>query len=49
LEQKRINRALISVFYKEGLDKIALKLNELGVEIFSTGGTRSFLESLGIT
>lgn len=48
MERKRISRALISVFYKEGLDSIAIKLNELGVEIFSTGGTRSFLESLGI-
>lgn len=48
-ESKRIKRALISVYYKEGLDQIALKLNELGVEIFSTGGTRSFMEDLGIT
>ncbi|MEZ5172558.1 MAG: bifunctional phosphoribosylaminoimidazolecarboxamide formyltransferase/IMP cyclohydrolase PurH, partial [Bacteroidia bacterium] len=48
-ESKRIKRALISVYYKEGLEQIALKLNELGVEIFSTGGTRSFMEDLGIT
>jgi phosphoribosylaminoimidazolecarboxamide formyltransferase/IMP cyclohydrolase len=47
-EERPIQRALISVFYKDGLDQIALKLQSLGVEIYSTGGTRSYLEALGI-
>ncbi|MFT6716227.1 MAG: phosphoribosylaminoimidazolecarboxamide formyltransferase/IMP cyclohydrolase [Saprospiraceae bacterium] len=46
--EKQIKSALISVFDKENLDEIVLKLNELGVEIFSTGGTQTFIESLGV-
>ncbi|MFM2285886.1 MAG: hypothetical protein RLZZ543_1383, partial [Bacteroidota bacterium] len=45
---KRIQSALISVFYKDGLDSIARKLQSLGVTVYSTGGTRSFLEDLGL-
>ena len=45
---KRIQSALISVFYKDGLDSIARKLQSLGVTVYSTGGTRSFLEELGL-
>jgi len=44
----KIRTALISVFYKEGLEPVIRKLNELGVEIYSTGGTYSFIESLGV-
>lgn len=44
----KIKNALLSVFYKDGLDEIALELNRLGVNIYSTGGTQSFLEGLGI-
>lgn len=44
----KIKSALISVFDKSGLDKIVLKLNELGVTIYSTGGTQSFIEGLGV-
>lgn len=47
-ELKGIRTALISVFYKDGLDAIARKLHELGVIIYSTGGTQLFLEKLGI-
>jgi phosphoribosylaminoimidazolecarboxamide formyltransferase/IMP cyclohydrolase len=47
-ELKGIRTALISVFYKDGLESIALKLHELGVTIYSTGGTQTFLEKLGI-
>lgn len=36
---KKIKSALISVFHKDGLQEILEKLNELGVEIISTGGT----------
>ncbi|MBK8885423.1 MAG: bifunctional phosphoribosylaminoimidazolecarboxamide formyltransferase/IMP cyclohydrolase [Saprospiraceae bacterium] len=45
---RSIKTALISVFDKEGLEEIILKLNELGVEIYSTGGTRTFIEELGV-
>ncbi|MDX9797271.1 MAG: bifunctional phosphoribosylaminoimidazolecarboxamide formyltransferase/IMP cyclohydrolase, partial [Bacteroidales bacterium] len=45
---KKIKSALISVFYKDGLDVIVKKLNELGVSIYSTGGTYNFIESLGV-
>lgn len=47
--QKKIQSALISVFYKDGLEPIARKLQELGITIYSTGGTQKFLEDLGIT
>jgi len=45
---KQIKRALVSVYYKEGLDDIILKLHEEGVQLISTGGTQSFIESLGV-
>ncbi|MDP2424482.1 MAG: bifunctional phosphoribosylaminoimidazolecarboxamide formyltransferase/IMP cyclohydrolase [Bacteroidales bacterium] len=45
---KKIKRALISVYYKDGLEPILRKLNELGVEIYSTGGTFNFIRQLGI-
>lgn len=46
--QKKINSALISVFYKDGLEPIARQLQALGITIYSTGGTQTFLENLGI-
>jgi phosphoribosylaminoimidazolecarboxamide formyltransferase / IMP cyclohydrolase len=46
--QKKIQSALISVFYKDGLEPIARKLKDLGITIYSTGGTQKFLEDLGI-
>ncbi|MFI3314105.1 MAG: bifunctional phosphoribosylaminoimidazolecarboxamide formyltransferase/IMP cyclohydrolase [Rikenellaceae bacterium] len=46
---KKIKSALISVFYKDGLDKIVNALVENNVTIYSTGGTLSFIESLGHT
>ena len=45
---KKIKNALVSVFYKNGLDDIVKKLNELGITIYSTGGTYKFIEDLGI-
>ncbi len=47
-EYKKIRTALISVFHKENLDEIVLALQELGVQIFSTGGTQTFIETLGV-
>jgi phosphoribosylaminoimidazolecarboxamide formyltransferase / IMP cyclohydrolase len=46
--QKKIQSALISVFYKDGLEPIARQLQALGITIYSTGGTQTFLENLGI-
>ena len=45
---KKISSALISVFYKDGLEPIVKKLNESGVKIYSTGGTQTYIENLGI-
>ncbi|MDG5799507.1 bifunctional phosphoribosylaminoimidazolecarboxamide formyltransferase/IMP cyclohydrolase [Marinilabiliaceae bacterium ANBcel2] len=45
---KKIKSALISVFHKDGLEEIVKELNNLGVTIFSTGGTQSFIEKMGI-
>ena len=45
---KTIKSALISVFHKYGLAPIVQKLNELGVTIYSTGGTEKFIKELGI-
>ena len=44
----KIKSALISVYYKEGLEPIIKALDELGILIYSTGGTQQFIESLGI-
>lgn len=44
---KQIKTALISVFHKDGLEEILAKLNAAGVKFLSTGGTQSFIESLG--
>ena len=45
--KKEIRRALISVFHKDGLADILALLHQAGVEFVSTGGTSSFIESLG--
>ena len=46
-QNKKIKTALISVFYKDGLDKILELLNNNGVKFLSTGGTQSFIQILG--
>jgi phosphoribosylaminoimidazolecarboxamide formyltransferase/IMP cyclohydrolase len=40
--------ALISVFNKQGLIPVVTKMHELGIDMYSTGGTASFVEALGI-
>lgn len=45
-EERRIKRALVSVYHKEGLDEVLKKLYAEGVEFVSTGGTQGFIESL---
>ncbi len=41
---KKINNALISVYYKDGLEKVLEKLGKLGINIYSTGGTYEFIK-----
>lgn len=46
--KKNIQSALLSVFYKDGLEPIVKELERLGVTIYSTGGTQQFIEGLGV-
>ncbi len=48
MERKKIKKALVSVYHKDKLDVIIKKLFTEGVEFISTGGTKSFIESLDI-
>lgn len=48
LERKKIENALISVFDKQQIDLVVKELNELGVTIYATGGTYTFIERLGV-
>jgi len=45
---QQVKSALISVYHKDGLEPIVRNLHGLGVKLYSTGGTQSFLESLGL-
>jgi phosphoribosylaminoimidazolecarboxamide formyltransferase / IMP cyclohydrolase len=47
-DNKKIKTALISVYHKQNLDGIIRQLNQLNVKIISTGGTKSFIESIGV-
>ena len=47
--QKKIKSALISVFYKDGLEPLLQTLASQGVTIYSTGGTQKFIEEQGIS
>lgn len=44
---KKIQTALISVFHKDGLEEILKELHQLRVKFISTGGTQTFIQSLG--
>lgn len=46
--QKSIKTALISVYHKEKLEQIVQKLDDLNIQIFSTGGTAGFIKGLGV-
>lgn len=46
-QEKKIKTALISVFHKDGLDRILKVLNDNGVRFLSTGGTQSFIKEQG--
>ncbi|MDX2445132.1 MAG: bifunctional phosphoribosylaminoimidazolecarboxamide formyltransferase/IMP cyclohydrolase [Bacteroidales bacterium] len=43
----KIQTALVSVFHKDQLDVIINKLSNLGIQVISTGGTKSYIEELG--
>src|SRR5687768_6602348 len=47
MSNRKITRALISVFYKDNLEPIVHFLGRQGVEFVSTGGTQEFIEKLG--
>jgi len=47
--QKKIQSALISVYYKNGLEKIIQLLKEKNITIYTTGGTRKFIEDAGVS
>jgi phosphoribosylaminoimidazolecarboxamide formyltransferase/IMP cyclohydrolase len=49
MSTKKATSALISVFHKDGLEPIVKKFQELGITIYSTGGTEKFIQELGIT
>lgn len=44
----KIQNALISVYYKDGLEPIVRELHRLGIQIYSTGGTEAYIKALGI-
>ncbi|MBU8892385.1 MAG: bifunctional phosphoribosylaminoimidazolecarboxamide formyltransferase/IMP cyclohydrolase [Bacteroidales bacterium] len=46
---KRINSALISVYNKSDLEPIIQKLTDLNIQLYSTGGTKEFIENLGVS
>ncbi|MEE2918857.1 MAG: bifunctional phosphoribosylaminoimidazolecarboxamide formyltransferase/IMP cyclohydrolase [Bacteroidota bacterium] len=46
-DSRQLKSALISVFYKEGLEPIVAELKRLGVTIYSTGGTQKAIENMG--
>ena len=48
MSTKKASSALISVFHKDGLEPIVRKFQELGITIYSTGGTEKFIKDLGI-
>ncbi len=45
---KKAKTALISVFHKDNLGPIVQKMHDLGIELYSTGGTQTFIEGLNI-
>jgi phosphoribosylaminoimidazolecarboxamide formyltransferase / IMP cyclohydrolase len=47
-EDKVINRALISLTDKGGIEEFAIELHDLGIEILSTGGTATRIRGTGI-
>ena len=48
IQTKIIKKAILSVYYKDGLDKLVTLLHAQGVELYSTGGTYQFITDLGL-
>jgi len=48
MSTKTMTNALISVYHKEGLEDIVRALHDLGIGIYSTGGTQRYIEELGL-
>jgi phosphoribosylaminoimidazolecarboxamide formyltransferase / IMP cyclohydrolase len=48
LSDLQLRSALISVYSKDGLEPIIRRLHDLDVKLYSTGGTQTFIEKLGI-
>lgn len=44
----KVKNALISVYYKDNLEPIIHLLHKHGVNIYSTGGTETFIKNLGV-
>jgi len=47
-QQIKIKNALISVYYKDGLEPLVRLLAQQGVQLFSTGGTEQFIKDLNL-
>jgi len=47
-QQIKIKNALISVYYKDGLEPLVRLLSQQGVQLFSTGGTEQFIKDLNL-
>lgn len=45
---KQIKNALISVFHKDRMEEIIAMMQELNIQIYSTGGTFKFISDLGV-
>jgi phosphoribosylaminoimidazolecarboxamide formyltransferase / IMP cyclohydrolase len=48
MAQQALRSALVSVYSKDGLEPIIRQLHALGVQLYSTGGTQTYIEKLGI-
>jgi len=48
MSRKKIQSALISVYYKDQLEPLLKLLNDLSVTLYSTGGTQKFIQEKGI-
>jgi phosphoribosylaminoimidazolecarboxamide formyltransferase / IMP cyclohydrolase len=47
-DSKQIKSALVSVYYKDHLEPIITRLHQLGVKLYSTGGTLDFISKMNI-
>jgi len=46
--QKKIQNALISVYHKDGLEDIVKLLHHHNIQIYSTGGTKKYIQEQGV-